>query len=328
MLRKRYILVASFLIMSLLSFGQSFQIGSSIDSTVIYIGQQCNLTFRVNKPEGKHVVLPKINDTIVSGIEVVERSLDTAKLPDGTIEIRQNFVITSFDSALYYIPEFSFVEGGDTLWSNSMSLKVLTVPIDTVSEEMPIADIKPAIDPPFDWKRFLMILGIVLLALALVGIAIWRYIVYRRNRKKVVVEEKVVEIKKTPQEIALEKLEQIRIEKIWQQGRVKEYYTQLTDVLREYLEGRFGVVAFERTSSEIIDSLAFARKDYPEQIVLLQRILSTSDMVKFAKLIPDFSTHTDVITESVRFVEETKEVVKAEPKVEPRVEPKDKEAER
>ena len=315
MFRKIYILLAFLAFFGVLAYGQtSLQVSASIDSTVIYIGQQCNLTFRMSAAEQSRVVLPQIGDTVVEGIEVVERSLDTLRLEDGSWQITQNFVITSFDSALYYIPQFPFIEGKDTVFSESLSLKVLTVPIDTTSEEMPIADIKPIATPPFDWKRFWTILGIIVLAFVIVGVSIWRYIVYRRNNKKVVVEDKPVEIVRTPREIALERLESIRVEKIWQQGRIKEYYTQITDVLREYLEGRFSVVSFERTSSEIIDSLQFAKKDYAEQISLLRRIFTTSDMVKFAKMIPDISTHTDTLAEAVHFVEQTSEALPIEDK--------------
>jgi len=112
----------------------------------------------------------------------------------------------------------------------------------------------------------------------------------------------------------MEKLEEIRKEKIWQQGRAKEYYTQLTDVLREYLENRFDVPTFEKTSSEIIDSLQFIKKDYSEQLNSLRRIFTISDLVKFAKFIPDINENNAVLNNSESFVEETilKEDVKNE----------------
>jgi hypothetical protein len=142
---------------------------------------------------------------------------------------------------------------------------------------------------------------IVVICLFLIALFIFIYIFFFKKEPKKE-EEKVHAITKLPHQIALEKLEEIRLEKIWQQGRTKEYYTQITDVLREYIEKRFLVNTLEKTSSEIIDSLQFARKEHPEQILNLQKILTTSDLVKFAKLIPDFNSHTTVLSNAVEFV--------------------------
>ena len=217
-------------------------------------------------------------------------------------------MVTAFDSALYYIPEFPFVAGGDTVFSYSLSLKVLTVPVDTTSQEIVINDIKPIVEPPINWRSLITKIAIGVVVFAILLVVVLLVVRHLRKRKmQPIIVEKIPERVKTCEEIALEKLETVRREKIWQAGRVKEYYTDITDVLREYIEARFGIVAFERTSSEIIDALYFVQKDYPEQLGLLRKIFGTSDMVKFAKLIPDITIHTDTLDGAVDFVRQAKD---------------------
>jgi len=298
----KILLTVHFSLLTVLCFAQTFQVQAKIDSTVIFIGQQCNLTFEISQKPDIKIIMPVLKDSVTHGIEIVSSKTDTIKNKDGYITIKQNYIVTSFDSALYYIPEFPFVNNGDTVLSNSLSLKVLTVPIDTTKQEIPIADIKPIANAPIDWQFIRNFIGFTLLALLILAVGGWFLIKYLKKKNQKPVEEKIPEIIRTADEIALEKLEIIRQEKIWQSGRVKEYYTQIADVLREYIETRFNVVTFERTSSEIIDSLDFIKKDYSESLNMLKKIFYTSDMVKFAKLIPDFNTHTNILNDAVEFV--------------------------
>ena len=304
---KGYITLIILSLISIRVSAQSFQVDAQIDSTIIYIGQQCNITFSISQKPDLKVITPVFKDTITKGIEIIGSSIDTIVSKDGYITVRHNYLITSFDSALYYIPEFPFVANGDTIYSYSLSLKVLTVPIDTTSQEIAIADIKPIVDAPIDWRSVIVKILIGVLTIAILLII---YILVKRHIKKKKLQaqtiEKRPEVVKTCDEIALEKLEIIRREKIWQAGKLKEYYTDVTDVLREYIEARFGVVTFERTSSEIVDSLSFIQKTYPNALNL-SRIFDTSDMVKFAKLVPDFNMHTDTLKNAVEFVDITKE---------------------
>lgn len=294
--------------MSVCGYAQNFQVNARIDSTVIYIGQQCNVTFDISQRPDLKVVTPVFKDTLAKGIEIIEYTTDTIADKDGYITVRQNYLVTAFDSALYYIPEFPFVAGGDTVFSYSLSLKVLTVPVDTTSQEIVINDIKPIVEPPINWSSLITKIAIGVVVFAILLVVVLLVVRHLRKRKmQPIIVEKTPERVKTCEEIALEKLETVRREKIWQAGRVKEYYTDITDVLREYIEARFGIVAFERTSSEIIDALYFVQKDYPEQLGQLRKIFGTSDMVKFAKLIPDITIHTDTLDGAVDFVRQTKD---------------------
>jgi hypothetical protein len=148
----------------------------------------------------------------------------------------------------------------------------------------------------------------VLLALLLAGVGVAGYylITYLQNRKR---EEQgndvITEPLRPAEEVALEKLDAIKEKKIWQQGQVKEYHTQLTDVVREYIARRFDVSSVEQTSDETlrdIRPLLIERKDLYEQ---LRKMLTLADLVKFAK----WSTTPDENELSLRnaytFVKET-----------------------
>jgi hypothetical protein len=302
-MNKTKILLFISLIFSGMAVAQNFSVQAKIDTAEMYIGEQRNLIFEISQRNDIKVVSPIFSDSLISGIEIVDRRNDTVKNKDNSIVVKQIYTITAFDSALYYIPPFEFVNGKDTVLSENLSLKVLSVPIDTTQEEIQIFDIKPIERAPFNWELFKKIALWVVPIWFLLALIIWLIIYYKKKHQPK--EKTKEEIKRSAHEIALEKLEIIHNEKIWQQGRTKEYYTQITDVLREYIEKRFDVPTFEKTSAEIIDSLYFVRKDYKESITHLQRILEVSDFVKFAKFTPDFDQHTRSWNEATDFVSQT-----------------------
>jgi hypothetical protein len=288
-----------------LGFAQNFSVQAKIDSVGMYIGEQCNVTFEIYQNADIQVSTPIFSDTLISGIEIVERKNDTIVNQDGSLKITQTYLVTSFDSALYYIPPFPFVCGEDTIFSDNLSLKVVSPEIIMDEEQnIPIlADIKGLERAPINWQLIKKILLWSIPVWFLLALIIWLIIKFV-IKKPIIIQEKPI-IKRPAHEIAFEKLEEIRKEKIWQQGRAKEYYTQLTDVLREYLENRFDVPTFEKTSSEIIDSLQFIKKEYSEQLNSLRRIFNISDLVKFAKFIPDINENNAVLSNSESFVSET-----------------------
>ena len=302
----KILLTFHFSLFAVLAMAQNFSVQAKIDSVTMWLGNQCNVTFEIYQNAGIQVVAPLFGDTLISGIEIVEqRKIDTIVNQDGSLKITQTYLVTSFDSALYYIPPFPFVCGSDTVFSNNLSLKVVSpeVQMDSTQNIPIIADIKGLAKAPINWQLIKKILLWSIPVWFLLALIIWLIIKFV-IKKPIIIQEKPI-IKRPAHEIALEKLEEIRKEKIWQQGRAKEYYTQLTDVLREYVENRFDVPTFEKTSSEIIDSLQFIKKDYSEQLNSLRRIFTISDLVKFAKFIPDINENNAVLNNSESFVEET-----------------------
>ena len=304
---KRFLVIAiTCVLTSGLLQAQPTTVSATMDSTILLVGEQTRLTFTVAQMRDRQVCAPVFSDTIVSGLEIVERlPLDTQLADDGLLLVSQSYVLTSFDSALYFIDAQPFVDGADTLYSNPLSLKVVSIPVDTAQHA--IADIKPVYAPPFDWPLFWLIVLITLgvVALEVIGIFVYRYVKRHAAPSAEVAEPQDL---RPAHEIALERLDVIKAEKLWQQNRAKEYHTQLTDVVRDYIARRFGICAVEQTSAEILAGIQPALSGQKTVYADLKTLLTTSDLVKFAKYKPLVSEDEKSLALAYQFVEATKEV--------------------
>ena len=304
---KRFLVIAiTCVLTSSLLQAQPTTVSATMDSTILLVGEQTRLTFTVAQMRDRQVCAPVFSDTIVSGLEIVERlPLDTQLADDGLLLVSQSYVLTSFDSALYFIDAQPFVDGSDTLYSNPLSLKVVSIPVDTAQHA--IADIKPVYAPPFDWPLFWLI---VLITLGVAALAVIGFFVYRYVKRHAAPSAEVAEPQdlRPAHEIALERLDVIKAEKLWQQNRTKEYHTQLTDVVRDYIARRFGICAVEQTSAEILAGIQPALNGQKTVYADLKTLLTTSDLVKFAKYKPLVSEDEKSLALAYQFVEATKEV--------------------
>lgn len=280
-------------------------VSATLDSTTLFIGDQTDLHLRAIGEVGEQVTMPVLDKELIPGVEIVDRTIvDTISLKDGRVQYDQYLTVTSFEDSLFYIAPLPFVSGDDTVWSDGLTLNVVQ-PFEMDTTDMAITDIKGVYKAPVWWWG---IFRWVLLAVLLAGVGVAGYylITYLQSRKreeegKVVMSEPL----RPADEVALEKLDAIKEKKIWQQGQVKEYYTQLTDVVREYIARRFEVSSVEQTSDETlrdIRPLLSERKDLYDQ---LRKMLTLADLVKFAK----WSTTPDENELSLRnaytFVRET-----------------------
>ena len=280
-------------------------VSATLDSTTLFIGDQTDLHLRAIGEVGEQVAMPVLDKELIPGVEIVDRTIvDTISLKDGRVQYDQYLTVTSFEDSLFYIAPLPFVSGDDTVWSDGLTLNVLQ-PFEMDTTDMAITDIKGVYKAPIWWWG---IFRWVLLAVLLAGVGVAGYylITYLQRRKleeagNVVMTEPL----RPAEEVALEKLDAIKEKKIWQQGQVKEYYTQLTDVVREYIARRFEVSSVEQTSDETlrdIRPLLSERKDLYDQ---LRKMLTLADLVKFAK----WSTTPDENELSLRnaytFVKET-----------------------
>ena len=258
-------------------------VSATLDSTTLFIGDQTDLHLRATCAVGEQVTMPMLDKELIPGVEIVDRTIvDTLTLKDGRVQYDQYLTLTSFEDSLFYIAPLPFVSGDDTVWSESLTLNVVQ-PFEMDTTDMAITDIKGVYKAPIWWWG---IFRWVLLALLLAGVGVAGYylITYLQSRKR---EEEGNEVVTEPlrpaEEVALEKLDAIKEKKIWQQGQVKEYHTQLTDVVREYIARRFEVSSVEQTSDETlrdIRPLLNERKDLYDQ---LRKMLTLADLVKFAK---------------------------------------------
>lgn len=283
-------------------------VSASIDSTMIFIGDQTDLHLQATCDQSEQVQMPVYGETLMDGIEIVERTnVDTAKLSDGRYQLNQTLTLTSFKDSLFYIEPLVFVSGEDTFRSNPLSLNVIQ-PFE-VDSALAITDIKPIAKAPIWWWG---IFRWVLIALLLAGLAYGaRYLALFIGRRKGVIPPAPKEPERPAEEIALEKLDQIKEAKIWQTGQVKEYHTQLTDVVREYIGRRFNVSSSEKTSDETLREMKPLLKEQKDLYERLRKMLSLADLVKFAKwtATPDenelsLKTAYDFVHETTPIVEE------------------------
>jgi uncharacterized protein YneF (UPF0154 family) len=285
-------------------WAQKITVNARLDSTVLWIGNQAHLTFEVSQQPNQKVSMPVFSDSIIGGLDLVEPvKMDTLKSKDGHILVTQHYLVTAFKDSLLYIPPFPFVLKGDTVWSKSLSLKVVQpFRIDTASHK--IADIKNVLAPKFNWLNLLFIL---LLILAIHGILILFYFIYQKYiRKQPLLDSKELKLLLPPHVVALSELDKLKQEKPWQQGRSKEYHTELTDILREYIERVFNANSMEMTSEEILEHLRNLRLEQKTAYLGLQQILRLADLVKFAKFNPTPDEHELSLTNSYLFINETK----------------------
>jgi len=297
-----FLLLVSFVHSNL--WAQKITVNARLDSTVMWIGNQTHLTFEISQQPKQKVGMPVFSDSIIGGLELVEPvKTDTLKSPDGHILVKQHYLVTAFKDSLLYIPPFPFVLNGDTVWSKSLSLKVVQpFKIDTASNA--IADIKPVFQPKFNWFNLLFI---VLLVLAIHGIIILLLFIYRKYLKKSpVLDSKEMKLLLPPHVVALSELERLKQEKPWQQGRSKEYHTELTDIIREYIERVFSVNSMEMTSEEILDHLRNLKSEQKTAYSGLNQILKLADLVKFAKWNPTPDEHELSLSNAYLFVNQTK----------------------
>lgn len=284
-----------------------FSVNGTLEPAEIVIGDQAVLHYEVYQDASDRISMPVLADTVVAHVDIVGKpSIDTVRLDGGRIQVNVDYTVTSFDSGFYYIPSQRFESVEDVAESRPMSLSVLTVEIDAESDD--INDIKDVMDAPFSWREFFKWMGIVLavlLVIAIIAYLVYRFVLHR--------EVPILAPKPEPEipahVVALARLEEIKAEKLWQSGKVKEFYTELTDVLREYIDKRFGINAMEMTSDEII-ALVRKNPDMDEVRASLAQILELSDLVKFAKLVPMENENSRSVLDAFAFVEKT---VPAEP---------------
>ena len=280
-------------------------VSAAIDSTTLFIGDQTDLHLRATTEVGVGVQMPVLADQLISGVEIVDRTIvDTIMLSDGRVQYDQYLTLTSFEDSLFYIEPLPFVSGGDTVWSESLMLNVVQ-PFEMDSTDLAITDIKGIYRAPIWWWG---ILRWVLLALLLIGASVGGYYLITYLRSRMGGKEKempAAEPLRPAEEVALEKLDIIREQKIWQSGQVKEYHTQLTDVVREYIARRFEVSSTEQTSDETLRAMRPLLSDKKELYEQLRKMLQLADLVKFAKWTTTPDENELSLRSAYTFVKET-----------------------
>lgn len=264
----------------LLTLSASAQVTTAIDSTKKKIGAQFNLTLKTTVDTSATVIFPQGKN--FGPLEVI-RDFNVESVEKGaTRDLIKRYGLTQFDSGFYTLPQLKVIINKKEFLTDSLKLEVVPVKVDTLKQRMyDIRDIIREGDIPTPWWHYLLYFW----AANLVGLLIYWLI-----KKNTVVKEKVVEVK-TPIEKANSLLQELEQKQLWQKGEVKAYYSELTDIARNYIEEAIHIPAMESTTSELIVGLRqAAQKKHmdvtPETLENLERVLMQADLVKFAKSRP------------------------------------------
>lgn len=286
---------------------------SRLSRDSILIGDQIEWMLDLQLAPGEAASISKPGEQPVPGVEAFgEMAFDTLSAKKGSLSLRGHVTLTSFDSGSYQLPPLYVLmaraDGSvDTLEYAGPRLAVNTIPVDTATFQP--YDIKGQIRYPLTFKEVIPWVGLALLVAALFWLLL-RWIRLRRQNRDFFGKPVV---KDPPHIVALRSLEKTRAQKLWQAGKQKQFYTQVTDALRQYIADRFDVAALEQTSAEMFRDLQ--DKDIePELKEKLKDLFTTADFVKFAKHTASDQENENAIPTAIRFVNETymKEIEKEE----------------
>lgn len=265
------------------------QASITVDKTKALIGDEIALTLQINAPEGSTWENQDVEpaDT-VAAIDVLRTGDTQEKKGGGYTQYLKSWTISAYDTGIVRIPPVPVIlsgpQGIDTQFTNDIPLM-----ISGVVDSLGFAPIKPIVREPAKFSDYLpYILGVVGLIL-LILVAIW----IRRRKPK---DHEIVEIRdeKPAHVIALEQLDALEREKLWQQGLVKEYHSRLSLIVRAYLERRYGIRAVESTTGEILTQLR--SHALPEGMLdEVRDVMQAEDLIKFAKAEPPVDIHAQYL---------------------------------
>lgn len=267
-----------FLFISTISFAQQNpMVKAEIDTTNIRIGEQFSL--KISVAETQNVIISKLQ---LKGLEII----DSTKVDTVKNSLLKKYILTGFDSGAFYIPQQQIYVKNQAYLTDSLLVNVATIAIDTTKvKKFPIKSIK---SEPYTFDDFKVYLYIILAALAIIGF--WIYWFFIRKRKEEAEEEPVYKAL-PPYDEAIYRLNELDEKQLWQNNQIKEYYSELTEIVRGYIERELSVPALEKTTDEILEMLRdFKNSDAiltsQETIDKLKGLLREADLVKFAKSKP------------------------------------------
>lgn len=284
---RRYIL---FLMATFAFFGglnaQNVEVEGKVNGTKVQVGKPFTLDLSLKVPYGWFVEWNDFAiDTLSEQLDIIKRSeVERTADADSNVIVKQQLTLMTFDTGQIQVPAVGLTyaksfDDPDRLkaYTDPINLYSTTITVDTTMAYKPI--VEPIAAPVQMKEVFPWILAVLLLALVVFGIWYWR----KHRKTKVDADGNIVRGPVIPPyDKAVGDLENLRQQKLWQSGKVKEYFSSLTDIAREYIEGQFGVNAVEMTTDDILEEvkpLHFSQETYNK----LKGTMEVADLVKFAK---------------------------------------------
>ncbi len=292
------------------SSAKPISIKASADSTALVMGDRVTVTLNVinEGPAGNLVDMPKPKQDYF-GLEMIDAVADTADLGNGRSEITYHILFQAFDpSELLTLPPFRYALGNDTVQSELLTFKVYPVELSPQlgdPSDVENLTIHPSEGPqtlPRRWYDAIPDWWIwVVVAIAVIALGFVLYKLYRKNGKTIFSKTKPM----PPYELAMMRLSELKGRKLLEKGQTKVYYTDLIDIMRNYLEGRFGINAMEMPSTEILRRLR-RHQDTHLSATQIEQVLKLADIVKFAAANPTAQEGLNTFNAVTKFLEDTK----------------------
>jgi len=307
-------------------FAQEVTVKAFTDTSDYNVGDRIKYTVKVTSPKDVQILNVAFRDSI-KNVEVWSIDEPVVENTDNGKTTTYNYVLSRFDSALVTIPAIPvyYRTGKDaekykmpyitakqaaadpsikTALSNPVSFMVHLVVVN-VKEE--IRDIKEPVTIPLDWK---IIALFVLIGLIILGTAYYFYMRYRRKKNNIPAKRIII---LPPNVIALNSLKELEDKKLWQDGKIKEYHTEITGIIRKYFEERFHLPAPELTTSEVMLYLRnIPDEAAPKILNTTYNFLSNADLVKFAKFTPMNIVNEEMMKQAYEIVTVTSTPVQPE----------------
>lgn len=288
------------LLCSQIAISQEVKIIPRLESDSIRLGDTVRITYDLVNPANRPGTLFIVEDSIPETVDFTQTSL------------KNTYRVQAFDTGYIMLPPAMFVSENDTNLSVNPVVFVISPEVEELIKNNSINDSEGAVNMDSGWYDFLpdfitdaiakywywILIGFVIIA----G-GVCAYLIYSKRLKIPFLAKK----EELPYDAAIRQLRELKNQQLWEKGQDKEYYTRLTEILRSYIDGRFGISAMEMTSSQLLDTLE-EDANLHTFVDELKPLLELSDFVKFAKNRPSADLNVDSFNRTYRFIEETKPI--------------------
>ncbi len=283
-------------------------LAASVDKAKITIGDLIIYTVTVTHDPDVKVQLPALGENL-GGFEIRDyQVLEPRKEGNRVIE-QIHYTISTFETGDFEIPPIAirYALPPDTT-RNELKTESIKIVVESMkpSEEGDIRDIRAPWDLPYDWKRLLRLVALIGLVLLLALVTI--YVIRKRRRGETLLPHKIAP-PRPPHEIAYEDLQRLAALELLAHGEWKAYYSEISEIIRRYVEGRYQIIALEMTTTDLLAQLEAIEIEEKHQTLFAQ-FLQLCDLVKFAKYIPEEKDNEQVMKWALQIVDETKWVEK------------------
>ncbi|WP_212906148.1 hypothetical protein [Capnocytophaga stomatis] len=278
------------------------------DTKEIKIGEQIKYKISVEASDGELVLFPE-GQTFMP-LEMIRTSPTDTITKGEKLRLEKEYFLTQFDAGSYTIPRQRIKVNSKDFFTDSLLIEVRSVAVDTLKQ--PLYDIKPIVEVSSNKNMNLWLWVASFLALIALGLLIVYLVLFRKKRLSEA--ERIENL--PPFERAIEKLKKLQNSKYLIESKHKEYYSELTDIIRKYLEDEVHISAKESTSDELLEKIHLLQENGKLNLTLetisnLKRVLKNADLVKFAKSKPedtiaeyDRETIEDVVVKTKRAIPE------------------------